>query len=107
MITWIKGGKVVDPVKGVVELRDLLVENGKIVKILPPGKFEDTNDNLKTVDAYNRIIVPGLVDIHTHLREPGHEYKETILSGARAAVVGASPLSPVCRTHCRQTTAGR
>lgn len=88
MITWIKGGKVVDPVKGAVELVDLLIENGKIAKILPPDKFEDIGADLRIIDASNRIIVPGLIDMHVHLREPGHEYKETIATGTKAAVAG-------------------
>ena len=88
MITWIKGGDVVDPVKGVVEKADLIIEKGKVAKILPPGVFNDKIPKMRTINAFNKLIIPGLIDMHVHLREPGHEHKETIASGGRAAVAG-------------------
>ena len=88
MITWIKSGELVDPVQGVVEKADLIIERGKISKILPPGVFEDREHRVRVIDASGRLIIPGLVDMHVHLREPGHEYKETIETGGRAAVAG-------------------
>ena len=89
MVTWIRGGEVVDPVKGIVEKGDLIIEKGKIDKILPPGVFEGEEGlQLKTIDASQKLIIPGLVDMHVHLREPGHEYKETIATGGKAAAAG-------------------
>jgi dihydroorotase len=85
---WIKGGEVVDPVKGTVEKLDVIVERGKISKILPQGAFTEKGSKLRLVDGSGKLIVPGLIDMHTHLREPGHEYKETIATGGKAGVVG-------------------
>lgn len=88
MATWIKDGEVVDPVKGVVERLDIVVERGKITKIIPAGKFKEKGPQLSVINASGKIIVPGLIDMHVHLREPGHEYKETIATGGKAGVAG-------------------
>ena len=88
MAIWIQGGKLVDPVCNRVEEQDLLIERERIVRILPPGVFSDTGPRLRTVDARNRLVVPGLVDMHVHLREPGYEHKETIATGSLAGVAG-------------------
>lgn len=88
MITLIKGGNVVDPHLGTVEERDVLIENGKIAGILPRGGLTKEPAGLTTIDAVGKMVIPGLVDIHVHLREPGYEYKETIASGAMAAAAG-------------------
>jgi dihydroorotase len=85
---WIRNGKIVDPAKGVVEKRDIILERGKISRILPRGKFREKGPKLRTVDASGKIIVPGLIDMHVHLREPGHEYKETIATAGKAGVAG-------------------
>ncbi len=78
----IKNGNVV--LKNGVEKKDILVADGKIVKIA------DTIDakNEKTIDATGKYVFPGLIDMHVHLRDPGYEYKEDIESGAKAAVKG-------------------
>ncbi|MEE9613089.1 MAG: amidohydrolase family protein, partial [Desulfatiglandales bacterium] len=88
MTIWIKGGEVVDPVKGTAEKLDVVVERGRISRILPQGEFVEKGPKLKIMDASGKLIVPGLIDMHAHLREPGHEYKETIASGGKAGVVG-------------------
>ena len=90
MITWFKLGSVVDPVKGSVERSDLIVKDGKIFRILPPGVFKDDKDAgpAKVIEASGKFIIPGLIDMHVHLREPGHEYKETVATGALAGVAG-------------------
>ena len=88
MVTWIKGGDVVDPLKGVVDKSDLIIEKGKVARILPPGVFKDKTSKMRTINAFNRLVIPGLIDMHVHLREPGQEHKETIASGGRAAVAG-------------------
>lgn len=89
----IKGGRVVDPSQGLDAKMDILVENGKISKVgkdLPGGgaKASRKAPALQVIDARNLLVVPGLVDMHTHLREPGYEYKETIETGSQAALAG-------------------
>lgn len=82
MKTLIKGGSVI--LGNAIEKTDILIENNIIAKI---GKdINDTADKL--IEAKGLTIMPGLVDMHVHLREPGYEYKEDILSGSRAAVKG-------------------
>ena len=63
MITWIKDGEIVDPAKGAVKKADLFVEKGKIAKILPRGTFKDKGPRIKTVDASNKLIIPGLIGV--------------------------------------------
>ncbi|GDX41355.1 dihydroorotase [Armatimonadota bacterium] len=79
------GGRIVDPAQNLDKIADLLIEDGKIAGILEP--------NTPVVDCERRdvtgkVVVPGLIDIHVHLREPGFEYKEDIESGTRAAAAG-------------------
>ena len=78
----IKNGKVV--LKNTVEQKDILIENGKIVKI----ENNITKAGESVIDAEGLHIFPGLIDMHVHLREPGYEYKEDIESGTKAAVKG-------------------
>jgi len=109
VITWIRFGSVVDPVNGVVEKADLIIEKGKIAGILPPGSYKEKDPQLRVIDAANKMIVPGLIDMHVHLREPGHEYKETIATGAAAAVAGgftslACMPNTVPTNDCRSVT---
>lgn len=80
----IKNGIVVDPAKNLYKKLDILIENGKIIKIAP----KISQSNAKVIDAKNLIVTAGLIDIHTHLREPGNEEEETIASGTRAASAG-------------------
>jgi dihydroorotase len=84
----IKNGRVIDPDNLDGEY-DILVEDGKIVSAGSPGDFKDKeSDGVTVIDARGLIVSPGLVDMHVHLREPGHEYKETIGSGLKAAAHG-------------------
>lgn len=85
---WIKGGDVVYPERGVAEPQDIIIDDGKISRLLPPGVFKDAGQISRIINAPGKIIVPGLIDMHVHLREPGHEYKETIATGSMAGVVG-------------------
>ena len=80
----IKGGRLLDPANGIDDQLDLLIENGIVAEV---GADLDASD-AQILDAKNRLVVPGLIDIHVHLREPGYEYKEDISSGVRAAVAG-------------------
>ncbi|MBN2059122.1 MAG: dihydroorotase [Deltaproteobacteria bacterium] len=88
MAILIKGGKILDPAKGTVEENNIIIDDGVIERILPPGDFGNDYGELEHVDAYGKIIIPGLIDMHTHLREPGYEYKETIATGANAGMAG-------------------
>lgn len=82
----LKGGRIVDPSVNFDAEADLLVDDGKISRI--EKNAGGSRKGLDILDVTGCIIVPGLIDIHTHLREPGHEYKESIQSGAEAAVAG-------------------
>jgi len=85
---WIKDGKIVDPVTERVEQLDIIVEGERISKILPCGIFTSDSGEVEVIDAAGKLVVPGFIDMHTHLREPGYEYKETIASGSLAAAAG-------------------
>jgi len=80
----IKGGRVIDPANNLDEVADILVDNGKISKVARNIR----NGVDETIDAGGKIVIPGLVDMHVHLREPGREDKETVATGTRAAVHG-------------------
>ncbi|HKG14726.1 MAG TPA: dihydroorotase [Pyrinomonadaceae bacterium] len=82
----IANGYVVDPTQNVNGGRDVLIEDGRVVA-LPKGGG-DVPEGAEVFDATGLIVAPGFIDLHTHLREPGQEYKETIASGAAAAVAG-------------------
>ncbi|MFZ5968536.1 MAG: dihydroorotase [Bacillota bacterium] len=80
----IKGGRVVDPKNKVDKVLDILIEDGKI-KMLS----EDIDaQGAKVINAIGKVVAPGFVDIHVHLREPGFEHKETIKTGTMSAAVG-------------------
>jgi len=80
----IKNGHVISPADNLNDICDILVQDNKISKI---GKnLREIADG--TIDAEDKIVMPGLVDMHVHLREPGREDKETISSGTRAAIAG-------------------
>lgn len=81
----IKGGHVVDPATGLDGRADVFIKDGKIKTISNDIK---PNNNTRVIDATSRYVIPGLIDCHVHLREPGLEYKETIETGSRAAAMG-------------------
>src|SRR4051812_38873404 len=83
----IKGGRVIDPSQNIDGEFDLLIEDGKISAIEKPGQIPASRAK-EVIDAKSQWVLPGLIDIHVHLREPGLEYKETIETGTRAAVAG-------------------
>ena len=80
----IRGAKLADPEKICCERLDLLCRNGVIEKI--EKNIQDPAD--KTVDAQSLALLPGLVDMHVHLRDPGLTYKEDVFTGCRAAAAG-------------------
>jgi dihydroorotase len=81
----IKNGRLIDPAGGVDRSMDILIENGKIKEIATSLK---KIGGVPAIDARDMIVAPGFIDLHTHLREPGQENKESIESGARAAARG-------------------
>ena len=82
----IRNGRVIDPASGTDLQQDLLVEDGLIARSGP--RLERTVAGAEVLDAGGKVVCPGLIDMHVHLREPGHEYKETIETGTRAAAAG-------------------
>jgi len=88
MKTLIKNGKVIDPSQKIEKKMNILID-GKIIKDYPVNIKElEKRKDLKVIDAKGLIVVPGLIDIHVHLREPGFEYKETIKTGTLSAAAG-------------------
>jgi dihydroorotase len=81
----IRGGRLLDPRQGTFDELDVVVQDGKIARI---GKALATPVGAITIDARGKIIAPGFVDLHSHLREPGDEGKETIETGSAAAAAG-------------------
>jgi len=82
----IANGYVIDPAQEVNAGRNVLIDEGRVVGLL--DRSEPAPEDAHVLDATGLIVAPGFIDLHTHLREPGQEYKETIASGASAAVAG-------------------
>jgi dihydroorotase len=87
----IRGGRVIDPSRNTDEVSDLLLQEGKVEAV---GRDLGTPDEAELVDAAGKVVAPGLIDLHVHLREPGQEDLETVASGAMAAAAGG--FSAVC-----------
>lgn len=81
----IQNGRVIDPAQELDEKLDVLIEDGAIAR---RGRGLKAPAGVETLDAAGLVVSPGFIDLHTHLREPGQEHKETIGSGTRAAVAG-------------------
>ena len=79
----IKGGRVIDPANNINGVADVLIVDGKISAV---GTNIETAE--KIIDATNKIVTPGLIDMHVHFREPGQEAKEDFVSGSKAAAAG-------------------
>jgi dihydroorotase len=103
----IEKGHIIDPSQGINGIGDVLIENGKVKEVrlqktgsrtqksnppLPPfskgGRWGITNSDLRTINADGLFVIPGLIDMHVHLREPGYEHKETIKTGTAASIRG-------------------
>ncbi len=80
----IRGGGLFDPASGLDAVGDLLIRGDRIA---PVGDVEATGGE-EVIEAAGLLVLPGLMDIHVHLRQPGQEHKETIASGTRAAAAG-------------------
>jgi dihydroorotase len=81
----IKGGRVVDPANSIDAVQDVLVKDGRIERV---GPGLPAPEGVTVLDAAGKVVCPGFIDIHVHLREPGLEYKETVATGTRAAAAG-------------------
>jgi dihydroorotase len=79
----ITNGRVIDPSQDLDAKLDVLIEDGSIARV-----DKKIRADVETIDATGFVVSPGFIDLHTHLREPGHEHKETIATGTRAAVAG-------------------
>lgn len=79
----IANGRVIDPSRKIDRVANLLIRDGKIAELDPPHQQAD-----EVIDATGKIVAPGLIDMHVHLREPGHEEDETIATGTAAALSG-------------------
>jgi len=84
----LRGGRILDPSSNVDEVGDVLLSNGVVEAIGRIGEVRRDGDELHTIDCAGRVVSPGFVDVHCHLREPGREEVETIATGARAAAAG-------------------
>ncbi len=104
-----KTARVIDPASGLDAQADVLIEEGKIKKINPVTPEAKGSTILKVINCQGKVLAPGLIDMHCHLREPGHEYKETIETGSRAGAAGGYT-SLVCMANtlpvndCRAVT---
>ena len=79
-------GRVIDPAGGLDAVADVAIAEGKIARVAPAGKI--SRKARETIDAAGKIVCPGLIDMHVHCREPGHEEEETIATCSAAAVAG-------------------
>ena len=86
--TLIAGARVIDPANGRDENADVLVSDGLVREVAPVIAKDAVGEGRRVIDAAGMVVAPGFIDIHTHLREPGYEYKETIATGAAAAARG-------------------
>ncbi len=82
----IKNGRVIDPANKIDEILDIYIEKGKIEDVGP--NLDYSGAEIEEIDASGKIVAPGLVDMHCHLREPGQEYKEDIETGTKSAAAG-------------------
>ena len=82
----IANGYVIDPAQQINAGKSVLLEEGRIIGF--PDRSETFPEDAQILDATGLVVAPGFIDLHVHLREPGHEYKETIASGSAAAVAG-------------------
>ncbi|MDK7376273.1 dihydroorotase [Peptoniphilus harei] len=82
----IKGGRVIDPLSKRDEVLDIKIEDGKIVEIAKD--IEASSGNEEIIDARGKIVVPGLIDVHVHFRDPGQTHKEDLVTGSQAAIAG-------------------
>src|SRR5262245_62415047 len=81
----IRNGRVLDPANNHDAVADVLIDSGVIKQV---GPSLTAADGVEVIDVSGKVVCPGFIDIHTHLREPGYEYKENVVTGTRAAAAG-------------------
>ena len=91
----LRNGRVVDPSQGLDESLDVLIEDGKIARL----ERRLTAQGVASIDLRGKVLAPGFIDMHAHLREPGEEWKETVASGTAAAAAGG-----FCSVACMPNT---
>src|SRR6266545_2161395 len=88
----IKNGSIIDPARRVATVGNVLIEDGKVARVIDLADLaadsEPAGDGVEIINARGAVIAPGFIDLHTHLREPGEEHKETIATGTHAAAQG-------------------
>ena len=92
---YLKNGYLIDPASDTEGYRDIMIKEGKVARILPQGasmetilNAEEGQEPVTEIDLQGQYVVPGLVDVHVHFRDPGFTYKEDICTGAKAAARG-------------------
>lgn len=96
----IQNGRLVDPANALDGNYDVLIEGDKIAKVAASISMEEAGSPDKVIDAAGKVIMPGFIDLHVHLREPGFEYKETIETGCKAAARGGvTSICPMPNTN--------
>jgi dihydroorotase len=102
----IRGGRVIDLAQGIDNHLDVWIADGKIAALEPdlrsrvPAASADPAQAVRVIEARGCIVAPGFIDMHTHLREPGFEYKETIATGLAAAAAGGfTAVAAMANTH--------
>ncbi len=95
----IQGGRMIDPIKKVEQVGDVVIRDGKIDDI---GVYENDGRYEQVINASGCVIAPGLVDVHVHFRDPGLTYKEDILTGANAAAAGGFT-TVICMANTKPT----
>jgi len=94
----IKGGWVIDPAQDLDHPRDLYIDGDRISALELPGVISP--EAHQVIEAEGLVVSPGLIDLHTHLREPGQEYKDTIATGGQAAAWGGfTAVTAMPNTH--------
>jgi len=94
----ISNGRIIDPAQGIDQVADLWLRGDRVLGIGPqPGAVAD-----QALDAADRIVCPGLIDMHVHLREPGREEDETVATGTTAALAGGVT-SVACMPNTERT----
>ena len=92
MIVRIQNGRIIDPSQGLDSIGDIVIDDKKIKEVITQKSKQKSHaknsDDCRIIDTSNMIVIPGLIDMHVHLREPGFEHKETIRTGTMAAVRG-------------------
>ncbi|MCX6122010.1 MAG: dihydroorotase [Ignavibacteriales bacterium] len=81
----LKSGRLIDPMKGIDVVTDMLIVDGRIERL---SESLSSDKSYEVIDLKNKIIAPGFIDMHVHLREPGYEHKETIETGCASAAAG-------------------